>query len=86
MTTDDKNDDFYNYLKLFLDGLNEPTAAWNYNMNLQSVIELCKDSSLLGLKLLDMANNLLGHSNGERRNRQYSIRPYSPSFLFLISQ
>ncbi|KAJ8669006.1 hypothetical protein QAD02_000265 [Eretmocerus hayati] len=50
------------------DGLNDPTTASNYNMNLQSVIELCKDSSLLGLKLLDMAHKLLGHSNGEKRN------------------
>ncbi|XP_058809210.1 spatacsin [Phymastichus coffea] len=50
------------------DGLNEPTAAGNYNMHLQSVIELCKDTSLLGLKLLDMAHKLLGHSYGEKRN------------------
>ncbi|CAB0038113.1 unnamed protein product [Trichogramma brassicae] len=50
------------------DGQNEPTAAWNYNMNLQSVIELCKDTSLLGSKLLDMARKLLGHSHGEKRN------------------
>ncbi|XP_001601258.1 spatacsin [Nasonia vitripennis] len=50
------------------DDLNEPTTAWNYNMNLQSVIDLCKDSSLLGLKLLDMAHKLLGHSYGEKRN------------------
>ncbi|XP_014213188.1 spatacsin [Copidosoma floridanum] len=50
------------------DNLNEPTNAWNYNMNLQSVIELCKDTSLLGLKLLGMAHKLLGNSNGEKRN------------------
>ncbi|XP_011500198.1 PREDICTED: spatacsin [Ceratosolen solmsi marchali] len=50
------------------DGFNEPTTAWNYNINLQSIIELCKDSSLLGLKLLDMAHKLLGHSHGENRN------------------
>lgn len=58
---------------LFLDDSSEPTNAWNYNMNLQSVIELCKDSSLLGLKLLDMAHKLLGHSYGEKRNRKYHI-------------
>lgn len=40
-------------------------------MHLQSVIELCKDTSLLGLKLLDMAHKLLGHSYGEKRNRKF---------------
>lgn len=37
------------------------------------MIELSKDTSILGLKLLDIASKLLGHSNGEKRNGTYKI-------------
>lgn len=51
------------------DGNNDSTV-WSYplDISLHSVIELSKDASILGLKLLDIASKLLGHSNGEKRN------------------
>ena len=54
---------------IFIDGNND-SAIWSFplDISLHSVIELSKDTSILGLKLLDIASKLLGHSNGEKRN------------------